>query len=363
MSGAAPNRVRELREARGLSQIDLAAAASLTRQSIGAIEAGRATPAVDVAMRVAQALGCSVEEMFGACMVESVVPESTAVTTDRRLALGHIAGRWVSYPLLGDRMRISADALATSKGRGVELLRPSAEARDNLVMMGCAGALGLLADRLNARPGAGRFLWLGRSSTEALAALVADHTHLAGVHLTDDSTGEHNVPDVRRHAGAATIVLTTLGRWEAGLVAAAGNPRRIRGSGDLGRRGLRIVARELGSGARRVLERELLRAGLSRQLAESATVVRSHFAVGDAIALGMADVGVATRDVAILHGLHFVPLAEERYDLATPLAMIDDPRVQRLFNAMTAAPFRREISALGYDVSHCGERVAEVRAA
>ena len=357
-----PNRVRELREARGLSQIDLAAAAKLTRQSVGAIEAGRATPAVDVAMRLAQALGCSVEALFGACEVESVVPEPTDTSTDRRLALGHIAGRWVSFPLLGDRMRLSADALA--RPGGVELLRPGAEARDNLVMMGCAGALGLLADRLNARPGAGRFLWLDRSSTAALAALVADQTHLAGLHLTDAGSGEDNVPDVRRHAGAATIVLTTLDRWEAGLVAAVDNPRRIRGARDLGRRGLRLVAREPGSGARRLLERELTRAGHSPRLAEAAAlVVRSHFAVADAVALGMADIGVATRDVAILHGLHFIPLAEERYDLATPLAMIDDPRVQRLLNAMTAAPFRRELGALGYDVSRCGERAAEVRAA
>lgn len=364
MAKAAPNRVRELREGRGLSQVDLAAAASLTRQSVGAIEAGRATPAVDVALRLAQALGCRVEEMFGACTVESVVPEPTAPTSDGRLALGHIAGRWVSYPLLGDRMRISADALAGRGGRGVELLRPGADARDNLVMMGCAGALGLLADRLNARPGAGRFLWLDRSSTAALAALVADQSHLAGVHLTDERSGEDNVPDVRRHVSAATIVLTTLGRWEAGLVAAAGNPKRIRGAADLGRRGLRIVAREPGSGARRLLERALARAGLPRRLADSASaLVRSHFAVADAVAMGVADVGVATRDVAILHGLHFVPLAEERYDLALPLAMIDDPRVQRLFNAMTAASFRREVGALGYDVSHCGERVAEVRAA
>lgn len=260
-------------------------------------------------------------------------------------------------------MRLSADAVV-APGRAVELLRSSAEARDNLLMMGCAGALGLLADRLNARAGAGRFLWLGRSSTEALEALAAERTHVAGTHLIDDGSGEANIPDVRRHACSATIVLITLGRWEAGLVAPAGNPRRIRGPADLGRRGLRIVAREPGSGARRLLERELARAELSPRLADSArTVVRSHLAVANAITLGAADVGVATRDTAILHGLHFIPLAQERYDLATPLALLDDPRMQRLLNAMTAAPFRRELQALGYEVSHCGDRVAEVRAA
>lgn len=362
MTAASPNRVRELREARGLSQMALAVAVSLTRQSVGAIEAGRATPAVDVAIRLGQALGCPVEELFGACASEDIIPDATIGASGGRLALGHIAGRWVSYPLSAEGMWISADAIAASPGHGVELLRPGAEARDNLIMMGCIGAMGLIAERLNACPGAGRFLWLGRSSSAALEALAADRTHLAGVHLTDDSTGESNVPDVRRHGIPAAIVLTTLGRWEAGLVVAAGNPKRIRGVADLGRRGLRLVVREPGSGARRLLERDLLRAGLSLQLGDAA-VVGSHLAVADAVALGAVDVGVATRDVAILRGLHFVPLAEERLDLATPLALIDDPRIQRLFNAMTAAPFRRELRALGYDVAGCGERVAEVPAA
>ena len=366
MTRAEPNRVRELREARGLSQVGLAAAVKLTRQSIGAIEAGRATPAVDVAIRLARALGCPVEELFAGLAAEYVTPEPGAGSIDGRLALAHIAGRWVAHPLAGEGLRVSADAIAGADvGHGqVELIRPAAEARDNLIVMGCAAALGLLADRLNACPGAGRYLWLGRSSTTALEALAADRTHVAGVHLIDDGSGEANVPDVRRHVGTATLVLTTLARWEAGLVAAPGNPRRIRGVADLGRRGLRLAAREPGSGARRLLERELRRVGLSTALADSAHVtVRGHQAVADAVVLGAADVGVAKRDVAITHGLHFVPLAEERYDLATTLAALADPRIARLFNAMTAAPFRRELGALGYDVSHCGERAAEIRAA
>lgn len=366
MSAAAPNHVRELREARGLSQVELAAAAGLTRQSVGAIEAARATPAVDVALRLARALGCSVEALFAAADSDTLQPTPTAAAPPgTRLALAFIAGRWLSYPLLGqlpgDRMRISADAIATA-GPACELLRPGAEARDNLVVTGCAGALGLLTDRLNAHPGAGRFLWFAGSSTDALAALAAARTHVAGVHLIDDRSGEANVPDVRRHAGAATIVLITLGRWEAGLLTAAGNPKRIRGAAELARRGLRIAAREPGSGARRLLEREWTRAGHGTPL-PAATIVRSHLAVAESIAHGSADVGLATRDVAILHGLHFIPLAEERYDLAIPLTAIEDPRIQRMFDAMTSAPLRRELGALGYDVSRSGDRVAEVRAA
>ena len=369
MSGNEPNRVRAVREACGLSQVELAAAAMLSRQSVGAIEAGRAMPAVDVALRLARALDCRVEDLFAAPASEVRLEAEPATPMQAgRVALAHVGGRWVAYPLTGEAMRLAADAIVAGpcarRGRvEVELVRPRAEAQDNLVVMGCAAALGVLADRLSARAGAGRCVWLPRSSTQALAALAAQHTHVAGVHLVDARTGEANVPDVRKHTGAA-LVLITLARWEAGLLLAPGNPRKIRGAVDLGRRGLRLVAREAGSGARRLLERELQRAGLPVAQAGAAPVRASgHLEVAQAIASGAGEVGVATRDAALAFGLEFVPLAEERYDLAIPRALLAEPRLQRFLDAMTSAAFRRELASLGYDLRGCGDRVAELEAA
>jgi putative molybdopterin biosynthesis protein len=250
----------------------------------------------------------------------------------------------------------------------VEPLRSPAELRENVVLMGCALGLGLLVERLNARAGAGRFRWLPRSSTEALEALERSQTHVAGVHLMDARTGEPNVADVRKHSGREPLALIALARWEAGLLTAAHNPRGIRSIADLGQRGLRCVLREPGSGARRLLERELARAGLPRTLVSGAQgrehlQARGHLSVASAVAMGAADVGVATRDAALALGLHFIPLAEERYDLVLPLASASDARLQRLLDMLCSAPFQRELSALGYDVSCSGERVAELAAA
>ncbi|XXF74911.1 substrate-binding domain-containing protein [Myxococcaceae bacterium GXIMD 01537] len=364
MSTPTANRVRERRDASGLSQLALAEAANLTRQSIGAIEAGRATPGVDVALRLARALGCSVEDLFAEeaaeapLSTESVLPEAQG-----RVALAAIGGRWVSYPLSASGMRTCADGIATRATRGrteVEPVTPLAEARENLVVMGCAAALGILADRLNSRPGPGRFLWWQGSSTRALEALGKEQTHLAGVHLVDTRTQEANVADVRRHAGRVSVALITLGRWEAGLVTAPGNPKQIRRASDLARRGLRLVTREEGSGARRLLDQQLRAEGLSPSAALQAS---GHLEVAHAVALGAGDVGIATRDAAIAFGLGFVPLADERYDLVIPLAALQDPRVVRLLEVMTSGPVRRELSSLGYDVRSCGDRVAEVHAA
>lgn len=351
-----------------MSQSALGAAASLSRQSIGAIEAGRAIPAVDVALRLAKALDCPVEDLFGDLASDGpIVAETATPEVAGRVALARIGGHWVAHPLTGSGMRVSADGLV-AKASGatleVEPVRATSEAADNVVVMGCAPALGLLADRLNSRRGPGRFVWLPTSSTNALRSLARKHAHVAGVHLVDTRSGEANLPDVRRCAGPDPLVLVTLARWEAGLLVAAGNPRKIRDVSDLARRGVRLVSRESGSGARRLLESELRRHGLSTKLAGQAPLLApGHLEVAHAVAIGAADAGVATRDAALAFGLDFIALAEERYDLVLPLPLLEDPRVRRLLDVMTASPLRRELESLGYDVRPCGNRVAELAAA
>ena len=362
-------RVRALREQRGLSQLELAAAVHLTRQSLGAIETGRATPAVDVALRIARVLDASVEDLFGTAQHRDNTLHATAATANvrGRLALARIAGRWVASELESEEASTSADALATRTRSGDRIatapLRTAAELNQNLIVSGCATGLGLLADRLNSRAGAGRFVWLSRSSTAALEALGRGFTHVAGAHLVNAKSREPNVDEVRRILAGKPTQLITFARWEAGLLVAAGNPKRIRSIADLGRRGMRVVTREAGSGARALFEQELRRAGLPRALPYAAQFrARSHQDVARAIAIGAADGGVATRDVAIGHGLGFVPLAEERYDLALQPGALGDVRVQRLLDMLTSSAFRRELAALGYDMRPSGDRVAEVTA-
>ncbi|WP_437280232.1 substrate-binding domain-containing protein [Sorangium sp. So ce375] len=368
MTDRAANRVRERREARGLSQVALAERARLTRQSVGAIEAGRTTPAVDVALRIAGALDCQVEDLFGAPSAASdIATETDAPAALGRAAVARIAGRWVSYPLVQDAVRTAADGIVTGERRGmavVEPLRELAEVEENVVVMGCAAGLGLLADRLNTRPGPGRFLWFPRSSTAALQALARQRTHIAGVHLVDARTGEANVADVRRLGHAEPIVLITLARWEAGLLVRRGDADRIRGAADLGLPGLRLAGREAGAGAQRLLEREVRSHGLPLDLARKPRLrVAGHLDVARAVAMGAADTGVATRDAAMAFGLGFVALTEERYDLAVPREGLADRRVQRLLDVLVSGEFRRELCALAYDARQAGEQVAEVRAA
>ena len=58
------NDVRELRAAQSLSQGQLAAAVGVSRQTINAIETGRYTPSLSLAIELARFFQRSVEEVF-----------------------------------------------------------------------------------------------------------------------------------------------------------------------------------------------------------------------------------------------------------------------------------------------------------
>ncbi len=58
------NDVRELREAKQLSQGDLALALGVSRQSVNAIETGRYNPTLPLAIAIARYFGRTVEEVF-----------------------------------------------------------------------------------------------------------------------------------------------------------------------------------------------------------------------------------------------------------------------------------------------------------
>jgi putative transcriptional regulator len=58
------NRVKELRNARGWTQEQLANAVGVSRQSINSIERDRYTPSLLLALTFAKVFGCSTDQIF-----------------------------------------------------------------------------------------------------------------------------------------------------------------------------------------------------------------------------------------------------------------------------------------------------------
>ena len=58
------NRVKELREARGLTQKELGVNVNVSRQAINAIETGKYDPSIWLAYNLARFFGMKIEEVF-----------------------------------------------------------------------------------------------------------------------------------------------------------------------------------------------------------------------------------------------------------------------------------------------------------
>jgi len=70
------NDVRTLRTARGLSQAELGSAVGVSRQTVNAIEAGRYSPSLPLAIHLARYFGLAVEEVFHVDDVRTAAPTS-----------------------------------------------------------------------------------------------------------------------------------------------------------------------------------------------------------------------------------------------------------------------------------------------
>lgn len=196
-------------------------------------------------------------------------------------------------------------------------------------------------------------------SLDGLRRLAAGRVIGAGVHLfepadDDPGSGGWNVGHVERLLAGEPVVLMEWARRRQGLVVPAGNPHGIAGIPDLA--GRRVIARQPGAGSRVLLDHLLGVAGLEPgAVALLDAPARSEADVALAVAEGRADAGLAIEGVARQHRLGFVPVIDERYDLALWRRDVFEPPVQRLLAFARTAAFRQRAAGLGgYDVAGFG---------
>ena len=148
--------------------------------------------------------------------------------------------------------------------------------------------------------------------------------------------------------------------WREGLAIRPDLAGTITGLDGVAKHQLRLVNREPGAEARRLLDRERERLGLDpAELAGYDTRADGHLQVASAVAAGLADAGVASEPAARAYGLGFVPLADERFDLVLPGAHLGCREVQGLLKVLTSRWLLAQLASLpGYDATACGDRVS-----
>jgi molybdate-binding protein/DNA-binding XRE family transcriptional regulator len=357
--------LRLARQARGLSQRQLAGMAGVSRQALSAVEAGHSDPSLRVALSLARALGMTVEEVFGPGDPPEEIearPVAGLGGSGSRVTLAPMGEQFVALPLAGDSATMAgflpAGGLVGVRPGGV---RPIGPPRPTLVVAGCDPALPLLETPLALLDPPVSFAWWPCGSQQALKLAAEGLVHAAGVHLRDQD-GEYNSGPASRLLPGQDAEVMGFSAWREGLVLDPAVAEDVSGVADLARLGLRVVNREEGSEARLMLDRELLRLGLGPgALPGYDTRARGHLQVASAIAAGLAEAGVSAEPAALAYGLPFVPLASERFDLVVPRQAAESREVQCLVKVLSSPWLLAQLGSLpGYDASSCGERVGSL---
>jgi putative molybdopterin biosynthesis protein len=360
-------RLRLARMSERLSQSELAEAAGVTRQAVAGIEAGHWDPSLRVALALARALSRSVEELFGPLAdlpPLSAEPLASPAGRPQRVELALVGDRTVALPLLGDRaLRAGFTPTggvvvgpAGGSPAGLEV-RPTGQLRPTLLVAGCDPALPLLGGPLARLDPPVGLAWWPCGSSDALELAAAGLVHVAGFHVDEDRSDAvaHAVAGRLQDEGCEVI---SFAYWQEGLAFRPDAP--VTSLADAAQPGWRVVAREPGSEARELLERERARLGLpAEDLAGLDTSVGGHLLVASAIAAGLGQVGVTTEAAAVAYGLGFLALASERFLLALPRPLLTTPEVQALLRVLASPALQAQLTSLpGYTgVGACGESV------
>lgn len=280
-----------------------------------------------------------------------------------RLAMSEVDGRYVALPLSRGAGSIStltkaqaiAQLPANAEGQEAgstitaELLVGPSELAQSLLCVGSHdNTLDILADLLMRHAPSVRLASSHVGSMGGIAAIKSGFTMLAACHLFDPATGDYNFPFLARHLPGIDLTVINVAIRHQGLMVAPGNPKGIRGVGDLAREGVRYVNRQRGAGTRILLDYHLEQAGIDPDRIDGyGHEEHTHMSVAVNVLTGPADAGLGIYAAAAALGLDFVPLARERYDLVVPSGYLEDPKIKAVLDVIRSDAFTARVQGLG----------------
>lgn len=332
-------RIRTLRLARGLTQVQLAELAQVSRQLVGAVEADRHLPRVDAAVRLAAALATTVEELL-APETRGVVGVVDEPSEGALVRIGRVGDRLVCAPAAG-----SGEGWATAdaqvKHGAVELFDVE---RPAVVVAGCDPIVGLAARLMETARGP-RVMPVATSSATATAVLAAGRSHAVTVHG----------PAPRRSAETTGVRRWRIARWQVGLAAPAELPAGWVADALAGR--IPVAHREAGAGSQAAFERARTADGAATAPIRGPQVAGHAEAASRAVTDRM--VAVTIEPAALANGLAFHPLEMHTSELWATAAHADDPLLRAFMDELAGERVRRRLAAIGgYDLTDSGSEVA-----
>jgi len=372
-SGMIRNNIARFRQRQGLTARRLAELVDVQRQTIYAMEAGTYVPNTLIALRLAQVLQANVEELFSLAEEArsasstreiELLPVEERLQPGQPLQLCNVDNKIMGVPAMPiPSFLFPADAVLLKPTRAgkhsvkamIQPLLIDQEYERRLLIAGCDPGISVLGRHL--KQAGIELVMASCSSLKALELLKGKRIHIAGSHLRDETTGESNLPTVRKLFPARNVRVVNFATWEEGIVVAHGNPKCVRKEDDLARKGLKLMNREAGAGSRLLLDSILRRVGINAAKVEGYNrIAYGHIPAAWHVHSGQADYCIATRAAARVFGLGFIPLVSERFDLVIPKLQDSFAVTQILRETLNGAAFHRELEMLGgYDTSQTGK--------
>jgi len=176
-------------------------------------------------------------------------------------------------------------------------------------------------------------------------------------HILDEHEKVYNIPAATKYLAGRQFLLVHIAKRIQGLLTAKGNPKNINGIGDLARKDIRFVNRQIGSGTRILLDMMLKEKGVDRRSILGYDREEStHAATAILVKEGIADVGLAIYPVSRIFSLDFIPLMEEEYDLLVTKEFSEGHMFALLMDLLASPQFASRLDELGgYNTKDSGK--------
>lgn len=280
-----------------------------------------------------------------------------------RVTIGCMDGQFIANPLTRSAgvtmsmvradglLRIPPGNLGYEQGEivEVELYRPLEQIQNTIVSTGSHDLSMDVLHSLLRKKNPERFLVSSHvGSMGGILAIQKGESHIAGVHLFDEESGEYNQSYVEKYMKDKEVVLVQLVYRQQGWFVKKGNPLGISSVRDLVQPGITYINRQRGAGTRLLFDYLLKQEAVDRDgIYGYSREAVSHLSVAAAVAGGTADVGLGIYSAAAAMDLDFIPVAEERYDLLMSQAFYHSSQGKELLACIRSEEFASEMEALG----------------
>jgi excisionase family DNA binding protein len=187
-------------------------------------------------------------------------------------------------------------------------------------------------------------------SVDGLRRFAANEGVATGLHLYDAKVDDWNTKAVLGECANKQIVLVEWARRQRGLISSQQAVQKVTGMASI--KGLRIAARQEDAGAQVLFQELLSQTSISPNEIKTTVLARSETDAALAVLDGKADVSFGLQSLAAQYRLDFVPVIEERFDLAVDRRAWFEPPFQAFIKFCQSAAFaERAAEFAGYDVS------------